>query len=139
MKPVLFICALTLSLSVACTSKKIKTSLATAPRVFFVEPAEGSTVTKTFSVKFGIAGMTVRPAGKLVDGTGHHHLVIDGKFVPKGQGVLKDKRNIHYGKGQSETQLTLSPGRHTLTMQFANGAHLSYGEPMSSTISVNVK
>ena len=47
--------------------------------------------------------------------------------------------SIHYGKGQTQTQLELSSGAHTLTLQFADGVHQSYGEQMSATISIVVE
>ena len=49
------------------------------------------------------------------------------------------ERSLHFGKGQTETELTLPPGSYSLTAQFANGAHQSYGKPMSQTIRVTVK
>jgi hypothetical protein len=108
-------------------------------KVFFVEPAEGATLTSPFKVGFGVEGMTVHPAGELIDGTGHHHLVIDGAAVPVGTVVPADEKHIHYGKGQTETQLTLPAGPHTLTLQFADGSHKSYGPEWSTTINVTVQ
>ncbi len=107
-------------------------------RVYFVEPKDGATVTSPVHVKFGVDGMKIAPAGTMTEGTGHHHLVIDGGPVPKGTVVPADD-HIHYGKGQTETDVKLPPGDHTLTMQFADGAHRSYGPEMASTITVHVK
>ena len=90
-------------------------------------------------VKFGVDGMAVKPAGDMSAGSGHHHLIVDGKPVPRGEVVPTDDTHIHFGKGQTETELKLAPGKHTLTMQFADGAHRSYGPDLSSTISVTVK
>ena len=50
-----------------------------------------------------------------------------------------DDQHRHFGKGQTETEITLPPGRYRLTMQFADGAHRSYGEKMRKTIEVTVK
>ncbi|MBB5465689.1 hypothetical protein HDG32_001793 [Paraburkholderia sp. CI2] len=72
-------------------------------------------------------------------GTGHHHLLIDGKPLPKGEVVPATDKSLHFGKGQTETDLTLPPGDHTLTLQFGDGAHRSYGPEMSKTITVHVK
>ncbi len=109
-------------------------------KVMFVWPLEGSKVPPTFDVIFGVSGMTVTPAGEAIDDRtkGHHHIIIDGKPIPAGTVVPADEKNIHYGKGQTQTQLTLTPGKHTLTMQFADGAHRSYGEQLSQTINVEV-
>jgi hypothetical protein len=90
-------------------------------------------------VKFGIAGITVAPAGAIVADSGHHHLLINQMPVPKGESVLFDDQHKHFGAGQTETLITLPPGQYRLTAQFANGAHQSYGAPMSSTIQITVK
>ena len=71
-------------------------------------------------------------------GTGHHHLIVDGQGVPAGEAVPKDDTHIHFGQGQTEHTLELSPGKHTLTLQFADGLHRSYGPALSTTITVEV-
>ena len=108
-------------------------------KVFFVEPKDGATVKSPFKVKFGLSGLKLAKAGAVVPGTGHHHLIVDGGPSPRGAVIGKDATHLHFGDGQSETKLTLAPGKHTLTLQFADGSHASYGEEMSSTITVNVK
>ena len=110
-----------------------------AGSVMFVEPKDGATVPPDFKVVMAVEGMKVAPAGQLVDGTGHHHLIIDGQPAPKGTVVPADATHLHFGKGQTETMLKLTPGKHTLTLQFADGAHQSYGPDLSSTITVEVK
>lgn len=107
--------------------------------VFFANLIDGDTVESPVLVQFGIEGMEVKPAGEIVKGTGHHHIIIDGTFDPAGTVVAADDTHIHFGGGQTETELPLEPGAHTLTMQFANGIHESYGEQMSATIKVFVK
>jgi hypothetical protein len=108
-------------------------------RVYFVEPKDGATVTSPVHVKFGVDGMSIAPAGTMTDGTGHHHLLIDGKPLPKGTVIPANDTSLHYGKGQTEADVPLSPGDHALTLQFGDGAHRSYGPEMSQTIKVHVK
>lgn len=120
-----------LSLSSAFAAAKSK--------VMFVSPKDGETVAQTFEVHFGVEGMTVAKAGDLKEGTGHHHLIIDGKPVKKGEVVPKDETHKHFGDGATSTKVTLSPGKHTLTLQFADGTHKSYGDEYATTITVNVK
>ena len=110
-----------------------------AQSVSLIEPAHGATVSSPFKVRFGVKGMAVEPAGDIKPNSGHHHLVINGDAVPTGQSVPFTERSLHFGKGQTETELTLPPGSYSLTAQFANGAHQSYGKPMSQTIRVTVK
>nr|WP_301234598.1 DUF4399 domain-containing protein [Pandoraea cepalis] len=109
------------------------------PRVFFVAPTDGATVSNPVAVNFGVEGMAIKPAGDMTPNTGHHHLIIDGDPIPAGQVVPTDDTHLHFGKGQTETSVNLTPGDHTLTLQFANGAHQSYGPAMSQTIKVHVK
>ena len=66
-------------------------------------------------------------------------MIVDGSFIPKGKPVPADATHIHYGGGQLEADIELEPGKHTLTMQFADGAHISYGERYSTTITVIVE
>ena len=112
---------------------------AQAAGVSFVQPADGATVTNPVHVVFGVDGMKIAPAGTMTEGAGHHHLLIDGKPLPKGEVIPATDKSLHFGKGQTETDLTLPPGDHTLTLQFGDGAHRSYGPEMSKTITVHVK
>ncbi|MDQ7010697.1 MAG: DUF4399 domain-containing protein [Mariprofundaceae bacterium] len=109
------------------------------PHVYIIEPADGATTDRTVKVVMGVEGMQVRPAGEVVAGTGHHHLMIDGDFIPRGETVPKDATHLHFGKGQTETTIQLTPGRHTLTLQFADGHHASYGKAMSRTVHITVR
>jgi hypothetical protein len=123
----------------ACAALLAVSGVARAEGVYFVEPKDGATVSNPVHIKFGVDGMTVAPAGTMTPGTGHHHLLIDSGPLPQGQVVPVSDKSIHYGKGQTETDVTLPPGDHTLTAQFANGAHQSYGPEWSQTITVHVK
>jgi len=112
---------------------------AAAQSVSFAEPADGATVTSPFKVKFNVTGMDVKPAGEMAANTGHHHLIINGDSLKAGESIPFDEKHMHFGKGQTEAELKLPPGQYKLTMQFANGAHQSYGAPLSKTINVTVK
>ncbi len=109
------------------------------PGVDFIQPKNGDTVPQTFVVKFAVKGMKVAPAGDMTADTGHHHLLIDVPDVAEGEVIPMDDKHRHFGKGQTETEISLPPGRHRLTMQFADGAHRSYGPQYRKTIEVNVK
>ena len=78
-----------------------------------------------------VEGMKVQAAGEIKKGTGHHHILIDVANIEEGQVVPTDKNHLHFGGGQTQTTLELSPGKHTLILQFADGAHRSYGEKTS--------
>ncbi|WP_256081741.1 DUF4399 domain-containing protein [Massilia sp. YIM B04103] len=112
---------------------------AAAQSVSFVEPVDGATVSSPFKVKFAVSGMEVKPAGEMAANTGHHHLLINGESMKAGESIPFDDNHLHFGKGQTEAEVKLPPGKYKLTMQFANGAHQSYGAGLSKTISVTVK
>jgi hypothetical protein len=109
------------------------------PRVFFVQPKDGATVTSPVHVVFGVEGMSVAPAGSTDPDKGHHHLLIDQGPMQKGLVIPADEKSLHFGKGQTEADVKLTPGDHKLTMQFGDGSHRSYGPEMSQTITVHVK
>ncbi len=106
--------------------------------VSFASPENNAQVKSPVKVVMQVQGMEVQPAGEVLPNSGHHHLIIDGASVPEGDVLPADDTHIHFGKGQTETEVELTPGKHTLTLQFANGAHLSYGPDMSQTITVEV-
>ena len=112
----------------------------TAKRVYFVSPTDQEKVKSPVKLTFGVDGMSVRPAGEDVNDktSGHHHLIIDAEGVKAGAVVPMDKQHIHYGKGQTSAAVELSPGEHTLRLQFADGAHRSYGAKMSAAIKITV-
>ena len=110
-----------------------------AQSVSLLEPVNGATVPTTFKVRFGVKGMAVAPAGEIVANSGHNHLLINQMPVKAGESVPFDEQHRHFGAGQTEAMITLPPGQYKLTSQFANGAHQSYGAPMSATIQVTVK
>jgi hypothetical protein len=114
------------------------TAAPTGSKVVFASPADKAEVSSPVHVVMHVEGLTVQPAGEVVAGTGHHHLIIDGVPVPLGEVVPKDAQHIHFGKGDTETDLELSPGTHTVTMQFADGTHRSYGPELATTITLNV-
>jgi hypothetical protein len=107
--------------------------------VWFAEPANGATVSSPFKVRFAVAGMALKPAGDMTAGTGHHHLLINAAPVKAGELIPVDDKHLHFGKGQTETELSLPPGNYTLTMQFANGLHQAYGAGMNKEIKITVK
>lgn len=113
--------------------------LALAQSVSFLAPGDGATVNSPFKVQFAVNGMAVKPAGVMDTGTGHHHLLINTGPLKAGEAVPFDDQHLHFGKGQTEAEVKLPPGDYTLTMQFANGAHQSYGAPLSKSIKVIVK
>jgi predicted nucleic acid-binding Zn ribbon protein len=112
-----------------------------ARSVSFAAPKDGAKVKSPVKLEFAVAGMKVVKAGErpIERVSGHHHIIVDGASIPVGQAVPADKTHVHYGKGQTKTELVLAKGKHTLTMQFADGAHVSYGSDMAATITIEVE
>ncbi|MFW2403850.1 MAG: DUF4399 domain-containing protein [Gammaproteobacteria bacterium] len=102
--------------------------------VFIISPANGSTVSSPLSVKFGISGMSVAPAGQHTPNTGHHHLLIDTELANPDAPVPADAQHVHYGKGQTETSIELEPGQHTLQLVLGDGNHVPHQPPIVSKV-----
>ena len=110
-------------------------------RVYIISPADGATVGRNVTVRFGLAGMGVAPAGVEKKETGHHHLLIDvATLPPAGQPIPNDEHHKHFGGGQTETVLHLSPGTHTLQLALGDANHVPFDPPVvSKRITVHVK
>lgn len=110
-------------------------------KVYLISPQDGDTVPSTFAVKFGLSGMGIAPAGIDRPNTGHHHLLIDRAELPDLDTSFPSTASIrHFGGGQTETELTLAPGAHTLQLVLGNYAHVPHANPViSEKISVTVE
>ena len=134
--------ALALVGSVTAAQAQDRTPSPAGAKVFIISPKDGATVSSPVTVKFGVKGMAVVPAGTKQDNSGHHHLLIDTD-VPSDLSLplpsVPDKV-VHFGKGQTETTVTLAPGKHTLQLVFADANHIPHNPAvMSKKITVTVK
>ena len=132
-----------LALSLLLLSPLLALAATPAPpgaEVYFISPRDGETVSSPVTVRFGLKGMGVAPAGTQKDATGHHHLLIDAPLPPLDQPVPNDDHHKHFGAGQTETTVTLQPGRHTLQLLLGDFAHIPHDPPVKSPpISITVK
>ncbi|TXH04319.1 MAG: DUF4399 domain-containing protein [Nevskiaceae bacterium] len=109
-------------------------------KVYLISPKDGDTVSGPFKVQFGLSNAGIAPAGTQVDGTGHHHLLIDDPQVDLTQPLPATDSIKHFGKGQTETTLTLKPGKHTLQLLFADWKHQPFNPSVASDkITITVK
>jgi len=110
-------------------------------KVYFISPADGETVSSPVTVRFGLSGMGVAPAGTAKDHTGHHHLLIDVEEVPPlDKPVPNDDNHMHFGGGQTEASVELSPGMHTLQLLLGDMGHLPHDPPViSEKITIEVQ
>jgi len=100
---------------------------------YLLSPANGATVTSPFTVRFGLRGMGVAPAGVTTANTGHHHLLIDVETLPPDNlPIPNDANHRHFGLGQTETEITLPPGQHTLQLVLGDALHIPHQPPVRS-------
>jgi len=117
-----------------------RTAAAVDARVFIVSPKDGAVVSSPFKVVFGIAGMTLAPAGTAAPMTGHHHLFIDTAPGNPDEPIPASDRVLHFGKAQTGTTLSLPPGRHTLQLELGDGQHVPHDPPvLSEIVTITVK
>ncbi len=128
--------SLTLLVFSACSQKPAHQTAPDYPEVdgvYIVTPTEGQIVTSPLTVRFGLKGMGVAPAGVEKPGTGHHHLLIDPDGLPDlTLPIPADDRHVHFGGGQTETTIELAPGPHTLQLLLGNHLHIPHDPPVVS-------
>ena len=109
--------------------------------LYFIAPKDGETISGPVVVRFGLKGMGVAPAGIQMPNTGHHHLLVDVDKLPaQNEPIGKDDRHLHFGNGQTETTLTLAPGKHTLQLLLGDYLHVPHNPPITSAkITITVK
>lgn len=101
--------------------------------LYFITPESGSSVGGDVVVRFGLRGMGVAPAGINLEGTGHHHLLIDLDALPAlDKPIPADAQHVHFGKGQTETRVSLPPGEHTLQLLLGDYLHRPHQPPVVS-------
>jgi hypothetical protein len=122
-------------------SQMTKTKAPEGATVYIISPKDGATVPQTFTVQFGLKGMGVAPVGVNTPNTGHHHLLVDLEKMPDMNMPLPVSENIrHFGGGQTEVELKLAPGKHTLQLLLGDHLHTPHEKPvMSQKITVTVK
>src|SRR5579864_4366656 len=100
--------------------------------VYIISPKNGATVhADKVLVQFGLKGMGIAPAGIKFDNTGHHHLLIDTDAPADMSAPLPSTdKVVHFGKGQTETTLHLTPGKHTLQLLLGDPNHAPHNPPV---------
>lgn len=101
-------------------------------RLYFISPADGETVHSPVRVRFGAQRIGVAPAGIEAEGTGHHHLIVDGDLPPMDQPIPSNDTYRHFGGGQTETTLELAPGEHTLQLLMGDHLHVPHQPVVAS-------
>jgi len=107
--------------------------------VYFVDIKDGATLPPKPTIHFGLRNMGVAPAGLARENAGHHHLIVDAPTPPLDKPIPNDFNNLHFGSGQTEAEVSLTPGKHTLQLILGDKDHIPHTPPvMSERINVTV-
>ncbi len=109
------------------TRERTRVNLREPTSVEFALLRDGARVRSPFAVDFAVRGMGVAPATFQMDGTGHHHVLVNRSLPLDIRAQLPfDDSHRHFGKGQTGTLLDLPAGKHRLRLLFADHEHRPY-------------
>ncbi len=120
-----------------------KTPYPDGASVYFINLADGDTVSSPVTVRFGLSGMGVAPAGITEkENVGHHHLLLNRPPMGEGPdgaeewdfGLPADDNHIHFGGGQTEITVDLPAGQHTLQMVLGDHSHVPFGPDLVTKV-----
>jgi Domain of unknown function (DUF4399) len=124
---------LSLSLAVARPTLAAPKPMPENARVYIIWPADGQVIPGgKFWIRMGLSNAGIAPAGIEKKFTGHHHLLVDADLPPLDQQIPNDKHHLHFGAGQTEAQIELPPGRHTLQLLLGDNEHMPHDPPLYS-------
>ena len=135
----LAVAAIILAASTAFAQER--TPSAPGAEAYIISPKNGESVKSPVTVRFGLKGMGIAPAGVKFENTGHHHLLIDTDVPADLNAPLPTSDQVkHFGKGQTETSIELTPGKHTLQLVLGDMNHTPHNPAVvSKKITINVK
>jgi hypothetical protein len=132
--------ALVMGTTSALASEMPRTPTPDGAAVYFITPTDGDKVSSPLTVRFGLKGMGVAPAGLDNPNTGHHHLIIDAPLPRPDLPIPNDANHKHFGGGQTEVVLELMPGKHTLQLLLGDMNHVPHTKPLvSKQITITVE
>jgi hypothetical protein len=108
------------------------TPSAPGAEVYFSDLKDGATIPPKATIRFGLREMGVAPAGSDRANSGHHHLLIDTELPPLDKPIPNDFNHLHFGTGQTEAEVTLKPGPHTLQLLLGDKDHIPHNPPVMS-------
>lgn len=111
-------------------------------KVYFIDLKDGDKVKSPVTVRFGLSGMGVAPAGVEKEKTGHHHLLINTELTGDAlkEPIIADDQHKHFGGGQTETKIELPAGQHTLQLVLGDWSHIPHNPPVvSERITITVE
>jgi len=124
--------AAAVSLPLAAAAEMERTPAPEDANVYFISPGDGERLTSPVTVRFGASGIGIAPSGVDHDKTGHHHLLVDTGMPSLSSPIPSDDNYLHFGGGQTQTTLDLSPGEHTLQLLMGDAKHVPHDPPVAS-------
>ncbi len=124
--------ALTVMLAAIPLAAAVETPAPPDAAAYIISPADGAVVSNPVTVRFGLSGMGVAPAGVEKAKTGHHHLLIDTGLPALDENIPADDNHRHFGGGQTEVTLELPPGTHSLQLLLGDHNHIPHDPPVAS-------
>jgi hypothetical protein len=129
----MFVVTAALALAATVVSAQDRMASPADAQVYIISPKDGAKVSSPVTVQFGLKGMGIAPAGVKIENTGHHHLLIDADApTDLGQPLPASEKVVHFGKGQTETAVKLTPGKHTLQLLLGDSTHVPHNPPVIS-------
>jgi hypothetical protein len=129
----MFVVTAALALAATVASAQDRMASPADAQVYIISPKDGAKVSSPVTVQFGLKGMGIAPAGVKIENTGHHHLLIDSDApTDLSQPLPASDKVVHFGKGQTETSVKLTPGKHTLQLLLGDSTHVPHNPPVIS-------
>ena len=129
----MFVVTAALALAATVVSAQDRMASPADAQVYIISPKDGAKVSSPVTVQFGLKGMGIAPAGVKIENTGHHHLLIDSDApTDLSQPLPASEKVVHFGKGQTETTVKLTPGKHTLQLLLGDSTHVPHNPPVIS-------
>ena len=129
----MFVVSAALALAATVASAQDRMASPADAQVYIISPKDGAKVSSPVTVQFGLKGMGIAPAGVKIENTGHHHLLIDSDApTDLSQPLPASDKVVHFGKGQTETTVKLTPGKHTLQLLLGDSTHVPHNPPVIS-------
>jgi Domain of unknown function (DUF4399) len=129
----MFVVTAALALAATVASAQDRMASPADAQVYIISPKDGAKVSSPVTVQFGLKGMGIAPAGVKIENTGHHHLLIDADApTDLGRPLPASEKVVHFGKGQTETAVKLTPGKHTLQLLLGDSTHVPHNPPVIS-------
>lgn len=106
--------------------------------VRIVQPVDGAALASPVRIVMEVEGLEIVPAGEDIPRSGHHHLLINQEVPEAGVPIPSIDGYVHMGQAQTEIDLELPPGEHTIIAVVGDFAHRVLDPSVEDTIRITV-